>query len=219
MESALPRLLDDTTYALFGAVRVSSLQLLITGIAIALMVALDFVVRKTAFGMAMRAIACDRATVPLMGVPVNRVISITFGIGAALVCGPLTLVLSESMWAAPFIAALAAGIGGVASEVARRRDAARDLGVERGVVAAVEGEMGRAILGLVADDVVDLSLRVAMGALCTLTGAADALQVGCKPSDAPVGGAALTDGVRKTAADYQATFPYLKAPLSGSFNN
>ena len=70
-----------------------------------------------------------------------------------------------------------------------------------------------------ADDVVDMSLRVAMGALCTLTGAADTLQVGCKPSDAPVGAAALTDGVRKTAADYQATFPYLKAPLSGSFNN
>ena len=70
-----------------------------------------------------------------------------------------------------------------------------------------------------ADDVTDLSLRVAMGALCTLTGAADALQVGCKPSDAPVGGAALTDGVRKTAADYGTTFPYLKAPLSGSFNN
>jgi hypothetical protein len=58
-----------------------------------------------------------------------------------------------------------------------------------------------------------------MGALCTLTGATDALQVGCKPSDAPAGGLALTDGVRKTAADYQASFPYLKAPLSGSFNN
>ncbi|MET0961242.1 MAG: DUF4331 domain-containing protein [Noviherbaspirillum sp.] len=70
-----------------------------------------------------------------------------------------------------------------------------------------------------ADDVTDLSLRVAMGALCTLTGANDALQVGCKPSDAPAGGAALTDGVRKTAADYQTAFPYLKAPLSGSFNN
>jgi hypothetical protein len=70
-----------------------------------------------------------------------------------------------------------------------------------------------------ADDVVDLSLRVAMGALCTLTGATDTLQVGCKPSDAPVGGAALTDGVRKTAADYGTAFPYLKAPLSGSFNN
>ena len=70
-----------------------------------------------------------------------------------------------------------------------------------------------------ADDVTDLSLRVAMGALCVLTGAADALQVGCKPADAPAGGLALTDGVRKTAADYQATFPYLTTPLSGSTNN
>ena len=70
-----------------------------------------------------------------------------------------------------------------------------------------------------ADDVTDLSLRVAMGALCVLTGAADALQVGCKPADAPAGGLALTDGVRKTAADYQATFPYLTTPLSGATNN
>lgn len=70
-----------------------------------------------------------------------------------------------------------------------------------------------------ADDVTDLSLRVAMGALCVLTGDADTFKVGCKPSDAPAGGAAITDGVRKTAADYGTTFPYLKAPLSGSFNN
>lgn len=69
-----------------------------------------------------------------------------------------------------------------------------------------------------ADDVTDLSLRVAMGALCVLTGANDALQVGCKPADAPAGGLALTDGVRKTAADYGAAFPYLGTPLSGSFN-
>jgi hypothetical protein len=69
-----------------------------------------------------------------------------------------------------------------------------------------------------ADDVVDLSLRVAMGALCVLTGTADTLQVGCKPSDAPAGGLVLTDGVRKTAADYQNAFPYLTTPLPGSFN-
>lgn len=69
------------------------------------------------------------------------------------------------------------------------------------------------------DDVTDLSLRVAMGALCTLTGAADTLKVGCKPSDALAGGAALTDGVRKTAADFKSTFPYLNTPLPGNFNN
>jgi len=69
-----------------------------------------------------------------------------------------------------------------------------------------------------ADDVVDLSLRVAMGALCVLTGANDTLKVGCKPSDAPAGGLALTDGVRKTAANYGTAFPYLTTPLTGNFN-
>jgi len=68
------------------------------------------------------------------------------------------------------------------------------------------------------DDVVDLSLRVSMGALCVLTGAADTLQVGCKPADAPADGLALTDGVRKTAANFGVTFPYLTTPLPGSFN-
>ena len=66
------------------------------------------------------------------------------------------------------------------------------------------------------DDVVDLSLRVAMGALCVLTGQSDALKVGCKPADAPAGGLALTDGVRKTAADFKPVFPYLNTPLPGN---
>jgi hypothetical protein len=67
-----------------------------------------------------------------------------------------------------------------------------------------------------ADDVVDVSLRVAMGALCALTGANDALGVGCKPGDAPAGGLKLTDGVRKTATDFKAAFPYLNTPLPGN---
>jgi len=69
-----------------------------------------------------------------------------------------------------------------------------------------------------ADDVVDLSLRVSMGALCVLTGAADTLKVGCRPADAPAGGLPLTDGVRKTAINYGATFPYLTTPIPGNFN-
>ncbi|MDB5884374.1 MAG: hypothetical protein JWR74_545 [Polaromonas sp.] len=69
------------------------------------------------------------------------------------------------------------------------------------------------------DDVVDLSLRVAMGALCTLSGAGDTLKVGCKPGDAPAGALALTDGVRKTAADFKGVFPYLNTPIPGNFNN
>jgi len=69
------------------------------------------------------------------------------------------------------------------------------------------------------DDVVDASLRVAMGALCVLTGANDTLKVGCKPADAPAGGLVLTDGVRKNGPDFKSGFPYLNTPLPGSFNN
>ena len=69
------------------------------------------------------------------------------------------------------------------------------------------------------DDVVDLSIRVAMGALCVLTGPTDKLKLGCKPADAPAGGLAFTDGVRKTAMDFQGVFPYLNTPIAGSFNN
>ena len=68
------------------------------------------------------------------------------------------------------------------------------------------------------DDVVDVSLRVAMGALCTLTGSSDALKVGCKPADAPAGAVPFVDGVRANATDFKAAFPYLNTPLSGAKN-
>ncbi|MCY7318961.1 MAG: DUF4331 domain-containing protein, partial [Ramlibacter sp.] len=68
------------------------------------------------------------------------------------------------------------------------------------------------------DDVVDISLRVAMGALCVLTEASDKFKLGCKPSDAPAGGLPFTDGVRKSAGNFGSTFPYLTTPLPGNFN-
>ncbi|MBY0410442.1 MAG: DUF4331 domain-containing protein, partial [Burkholderiaceae bacterium] len=68
------------------------------------------------------------------------------------------------------------------------------------------------------DDVVDVSLRVAMGALCTVTGATDALKVGCKPADAPAGGVPFVDGSRTKATDYRLAFPYVNTPLPGAKN-
>lgn len=68
------------------------------------------------------------------------------------------------------------------------------------------------------DDVVDIELRVAMGALCVLTGANDALKVGCKPADAPAGGAPITDGALQSPAQFPAAFPYLNLPLPGAVN-
>jgi uncharacterized protein DUF4331 len=64
------------------------------------------------------------------------------------------------------------------------------------------------------DDVVDIELRVAMGALCVaLPGA-----FGCGPADAPSGALAFTDGAFLDASFIDAAFPYLRTPLPGSPN-
>lgn len=59
------------------------------------------------------------------------------------------------------------------------------------------------------DDVVDISLRVVMGKLCTIS-------LGCVPTDAPSGGIGFTDGAFVDDSFFDATFPYVKNPLPGS---
>ena len=61
------------------------------------------------------------------------------------------------------------------------------------------------------DDVVDIVLRVAMGRLCNVS----ALGY-CTPSQAPAGTADFTDGAYVDSTFFDATFPYLKAPIPGS---
>ncbi len=64
------------------------------------------------------------------------------------------------------------------------------------------------------DDVVDASLRVAMGVLCTLNMPA---VFGCVAADAPAGGAAITDGGTNTnPASFNRPFPYLLTPIPGA---
>ena len=54
------------------------------GTAVALMFGLDWLIFHTKFGRAMRAVSFDVRNAALMGIPVNRVISITFVTGAML---------------------------------------------------------------------------------------------------------------------------------------
>jgi branched-chain amino acid transport system permease protein len=79
----IPTLIPNVTWT-FGGLSISSLQIMIIVLAIMLMLVLDRIVRRTMVGMAMRAISWDKAVVPLMGVPVNTVISMTFALGAGL---------------------------------------------------------------------------------------------------------------------------------------
>lgn len=70
--------------SIFNNAQMKSSSFILIVIAIVMMVALDFFVNRTKWGMAMRAVAQDRDTAALMSVNVNKVISITFFIGSAL---------------------------------------------------------------------------------------------------------------------------------------
>jgi branched-chain amino acid transport system permease protein len=80
---SVPTLIPNKTWML-GSVSISSLQIIIVLLSIGLMILLDLIVQKTMIGMAMRAISWDKAIVPLLGVPLNLIISITFAIGTSL---------------------------------------------------------------------------------------------------------------------------------------
>ncbi|MBI5514837.1 MAG: branched-chain amino acid ABC transporter permease [Deltaproteobacteria bacterium] len=67
-----------------GPVATTNIKLLDLGAAVALMVALTLLVQKTRVGRAMRAISTNLEAARLMGVPTDRVIAVTFGLGSAL---------------------------------------------------------------------------------------------------------------------------------------
>jgi hypothetical protein len=68
------------------------------------------------------------------------------------------------------------------------------------------------------DDVVDIELRVAMGALCHLDlGNGPGVDLGfCRPQNAPVGNQPITDGAPISDADFDNAFPYLTTPIPGA---
>lgn len=78
-----PQIIQDTVYVL-GPVKFSLVQVIILVVASLLMLSLHFTVKYTKIGKAMRATSEDYETAHLMGINVNRVISFTFAIGAAL---------------------------------------------------------------------------------------------------------------------------------------
>jgi branched-chain amino acid transport system permease protein len=67
-----------------GNVTISNIQIIVFVVAIVLMVLLQLFVSKTKTGIAMRAVSFDKSTAQLMGINIDYIISITFGIGSAL---------------------------------------------------------------------------------------------------------------------------------------
>jgi branched-chain amino acid transport system permease protein len=79
----IPMLLGNAAWNLYG-LSISSIQLVVISLSLILIGLLDTIVHRTPIGRAMRAIAWDKTFVPLMGIPVDFVVSITFAIGAGL---------------------------------------------------------------------------------------------------------------------------------------
>ncbi len=118
-----PPLIESREVFRAGAVAVSNIQLAVLATSLLLMAALEFIVMRTRFGRAMRAVAFDAPAAALMGVPVDRVIQGTFVLGSALAAAAGVLVglsnpkIDPLMGLIPglkaFVAAVLGGIGSI----------------------------------------------------------------------------------------------------------
>lgn len=106
-----------------GSITISGITIVTLIVTFICMIALTLFINKTKAGSAMRAVSEDKAAAELMGVDVNKTISMTFAIGSALaaVAGILFICQYQSMkptlGALPgikaFVAAVLGGIGSV----------------------------------------------------------------------------------------------------------
>ncbi len=118
-----PDVFPTQNYVLTGSVTVTNIQLFNVAVAVALMALLQYVIKYTRVGMAMRAASQDPDAARLMGINVDRVIATTFAIGGMLAgaAGVLLAVayprLSPYMGIVPglkaFVAAVFGGIGSI----------------------------------------------------------------------------------------------------------
>jgi branched-chain amino acid transport system permease protein len=115
-----PELIPKEIYHL-GDITFTNLKVIVIIVTLLVFLFLHFVVRKTKWGLAMRAISYDRMAVPLMGIPVDQIIVFTFVLGSSLAAlAGILFALSYPVlepymgaligWKA-FIAAVVGGIG------------------------------------------------------------------------------------------------------------
>ncbi|MDT2815586.1 branched-chain amino acid ABC transporter permease [Vagococcus carniphilus] len=115
-----PQMIENKNYDL-GLFTISNIQLMILTTSVVLMILLQFIVKYTKMGKAMRAVSVDADAAQLMGINVNHTISFTFAIGSSLAAAGGILIglyynsIDPMMGVAPglkaFIAAVFGGIG------------------------------------------------------------------------------------------------------------
>jgi len=112
----------DNSAIRLGGVVITPHQILILAVSLVMMIILKLFIDKTRMGKAMRATSLDQGTAMLMGINVNRVISMTFAIGSALAAvGGILIALDFKVYATmgtmmglkAFVAAVVGGIGNI----------------------------------------------------------------------------------------------------------
>ncbi len=105
-----------------AGINIPGISLLILGVTILIMVGLSLFINKTRMGSAMLAVSEDKGAAQLMGINVNRTISITFLIGSALAGVAAILYASAYETTDPYVGSLlgikafsAAVFGGIGS--------------------------------------------------------------------------------------------------------
>ena len=118
-----PQVIAPKTVMLGGGVIVTNHQITVVVVSVLLMIGLTLFVQRTRTGKAMRAVSFNRDAASLMGIPVDRIITITFAIGSALAAAAGVLVgltnpkIEPLMGIMPgvkaFVAAVLGGIGSI----------------------------------------------------------------------------------------------------------
>ena len=106
-----------------GSVELTGESIVTLGVTVIIMVSLTLFIKKTKTGRAMLALSEDRGAAQLMGINVNRTISITFAIGSGLAAVAGVLFVSSYGFVGPytgslpgikaFVAAVLGGIGSI----------------------------------------------------------------------------------------------------------
>ena len=80
---SMPPFYSETAFALAG-VNVSWLQIILIAVAATILILLQLLIFRTRVGLAIRAVSLDFRTAGLMGIPTDRVISLTFSLAGAM---------------------------------------------------------------------------------------------------------------------------------------
>ncbi|MDH4223622.1 MAG: branched-chain amino acid ABC transporter permease [candidate division Zixibacteria bacterium] len=118
-----PQIITKKNLIAGGGVILTNQQAIVVGVSLFMMIMLQLFIQKTRTGKAMRAVSFNREAASLMGISIDKIISVTFVLGSALAAAAAILVALTNPKIEPlmgimpgikaFVAAVLGGIGNI----------------------------------------------------------------------------------------------------------